>query len=162
MELVRIVPQVGRLEWIGIAQAPRGPVHPLTEARLVAGRGIEGEHHVGGNRRRQVTLVQAEHLDVVGRLLGRERVDPALLRRNLALAGINLASLRRRRFRIGEALLQGAGDCHPCGRMEESLGRGGFQAMRGHGGILAVVLEGGTIRLGDRVTALEEDEPPEG
>lgn len=154
-ELFERVRQVGRLEWIGLSGAHRAPIASVEAAELRVGTGIEGDHHARkGGGARQVTLVQAEHLDVIGRLLGREAVAPELLRRNLVVSGINLRSLERRRFRIGEAVLQESGECDPCSRMEESLGPGGYQAMRGHGGITAIVLEGGRIRLGDPVEAL--------
>ena len=80
-------------------------------------------------------------------------LDPALLRRNIVVAGLNLLALKGRRFRIGGALLEGSGPCEPCSRMEEALGPGGYNAMRGHGGITARVVEGGLIRVGDAVAA---------
>ena len=89
-------------------------------------------------------------LAVVSALLGRE-ITPADLRRNIAVSGINLFSLKGRRFRIGRALLETTGWCQPCARLEQRLGPGTFQAMRGHGGITARVIEGGIIRLDDEV-----------
>ena len=84
-------------------------------------------------------------------LSGSAQARPELLRRNLVVTGINLLALRNRRFRIGEVLLEMTGDCDPCSHMEEVLGAGGFNAMRGHGGITAAVLEGGWLRLGEAV-----------
>jgi MOSC domain-containing protein YiiM len=149
-----VLPQTGRLEWIGVAREPRGRHEPLAEAMLAVGTGIAGEHHAtSGKSKRQVTLIQSEHLPVVAALLGRDSLAPDLLRRNLVVSGINLIALKQRRFRIGDVLLEGSGACAPCSRMEENLGPGGYNAMRGHGGITAVVLEGGTIRVGDQVRA---------
>jgi MOSC domain-containing protein YiiM len=155
---------MGRVSWIGLRPGRREGVRVVEEATFVAGRGIHGDRYeaAGGAGARQVTLIQAEHLDVMARLLGLPRVDPALLRRNVVVSGINLVALRNARFRIGSALLEGAGDCAPCSRMEEALGPGGYNAMRGHGGILARVLEGGTVRVGAAVvfdSATQEPDP---
>ncbi len=159
-ELVAHVPQVGRLEWIGVRPDRGAPVRVLREARLVEGRGLEGDRaaaRAGGKR--QVSLVQAEHLEVIARLMCAPAIDPALLRRNLVVSGVNLHALAHRRFRIGECVLEGTGDCHPCSKMEAALGEGGYAAMRGHGGILARVLRGGVVHVGDEVAALASDPP---
>lgn len=128
----------------------------LDEALLIAERGLEGDRastKVG--RSRQVTLIQTEHLTTIGALLGRASINPELLRRNLAISDINILSLRNARFRIGECELEGTGHCHPCSRLEETLGFGGYNATRGLGGITARVLTGGTIRLRDTVVLLQ-------
>jgi len=154
-ELLDSLPQVGRLTWIGLSPRSRGEIQPVEEAQLEPGTGLQGDHHsASGRGKRQVTLIQSEHLDVIARLLGREDCAPELLRRNLVVTGINLHALKKRRFRLGTAVLEGTGDCDPCSRIEENLGAGGFNAARGHSGINAIVHEGGTIRLGDEVELL--------
>ena len=150
-ELLSSLPQQGAVRWIGVRAARREPLVPLHEVLARAGQGLDGDRYKGGGGSRQVTLIQAEHLVAVASILGRDGVDPGLVRRNLLVAGINLLSLVGARFRVGEALLEGSGRCHPCSRMEENLGRGGYNAMRGHGGITTRILETGTIRLGDPV-----------
>lgn len=121
---------------------------------VIQDRGLTGDHRaIRPGSKRQVTLIQAEHLMAVARILGRDTVDPALSRRNLMVSGINLLALADREFRIGAAVLLGTGRCAPCSRMGEALGTGGFNAMRGHGGITAVVVRGGIVRVGDPVTA---------
>ncbi|MEX1025796.1 MAG: MOSC domain-containing protein [Planctomycetota bacterium] len=153
-ERLKHVPQRGRVEWIGLAPAKHAPLVPVERARVEIGTGFEAEHHSAtGEGQRQVTLIQAEHFPVIGSLLGRE-VGPADTRRNVVVSGINLASLKEQRFRIGDVLLEYSRDCPPCGRMEEVLGEGGFQAMRGHGGICASVLEAGYLAVGDAVVVV--------
>lgn len=154
----------GRLEWIGLRSARRGSIVAVDRVEVVAGRGLAGDHFHSrasgrGDGKRSVTLIQAEHLPAVGQLLGRGPIDPRLTRRNLVVSGLNLLALKHRRFRIGDAEFEMTGDCAPCTHMEEALGPGGFQAMRGHGGITARVLRGGFIAVGDAVTGLLDERP---
>lgn len=154
-DLRATVPQVGRVEAILLRESRRGPVVGVPSVDAFEGRGLKGDRRAtrppDATAKRQVTLVQAEHLQVVAALLGRRMLDPALLRRNLVVSGVNLLALREGRFAVGAAVLEGTGPCHPCSRMEEALGPGGYAAMRGHGGITARVVTSGVIEVGDAV-----------
>ncbi|MDG2128753.1 MAG: MOSC domain-containing protein [Fuerstiella sp.] len=143
----------GRVEWLGLATVREGRMEEPERIELIAGQGINGEHHrcESGDSERQVTLIQHEHLPVVAELLGLEAAAPDAIRRNIVVSGINIAALRLQRFRIGEVVLKGTGDCVPCSRMEQTLGVGGYEAMIGHGGITAVVEIGGEVCIGDTV-----------
>ncbi|GMA15684.1 MOSC domain-containing protein [Deinococcus metallilatus] len=180
-ELRATFPRAGRLEWIGLREARRAPVLSVPEAEVHPLVGLIGDHGKtapprlraltgepgevptpseatpvpGGPGRRQVTLLQAEHLPVIAALAGLEEVRPEHLRRNLLIGGLSLLALKDARFRVGEVVLEGTGECHPCSRMEETLGEGGYNAVRGHGGLTARVISGGVIRVGDPVEFLE-------
>ncbi len=145
----------GRLAWIGLRPGRREPVLEVAQADLVEAKGMVGDRYrTSSNGARQVTLIAAEDLAAIASFLGRASVEPALLRRNLVTAGLNLAALKGRRFRIGSTVLEASGDCAPCSRMEEIFGPGGYNAVRGRGGITARVIEGGAIRLGDAIDVL--------
>ena len=145
--------QTARVEWIGISPGHRQPIESREEVTVAVGTGVDGDYHSkrkpGGER--QVTLIQAEHFAVIAANTGRDSVTPELFRRNIVVSGIELASLIGRRFRIGEALLEGTGPCTPCSRMDENLGAGGRLAMSGLGGLTTIVIEPGRIRVGDSV-----------
>ena len=145
----------GRVDFIGIALASRGAIQERASVRIVTG-GIADDHHCrpAGHSKRQVTLIQAEHLQVVAAMLGRSSLDPTLLRRNIVVSGMNIAGLKYQTFQIGTAVLRGTGNCPPCSRMEENLGAGGYAAMLNHGGITAVVESEGVVTVGDTVAAL--------
>lgn len=147
-------PHQGMVEWIGVRAQRRVPLDALDEVAAIAGVGLNGDHYASKtNGKRQVTLIQKEHLVAVAKLLRVAEIFPHVVRRNIVVSGINLFALRERRFNIGNVLLEGAGNCDPCSRMEEVLGPGGYNAMRGHGGIICRIIEGGVIRIGDAVIA---------
>lgn len=149
------LPQVGTITWIGLRPVKRAPLQRVQEVVLNTSSGLEGDHYTGKSKKRQVTLIQAEHLDTVGSILKRQ-IDPALTRRNLVVSGINLLALKDKQFRIGEeVILEFTGLCHPCSRMETNFGPGGYNTMRGHGGITAKVIHGGSIKEGDSVKSVE-------
>lgn len=148
----------GQVIWIGVRPARREQVLVQTSVMAVAGQGLLGDRYrSASNGPRQVTLIQTEHLMAIASFLQREAIDPGLLRRNIVVRGINLLALKDRQFQIGHAVLEYTGECHPCSRMEENLGPGGYNAVRGHGGITARVLVGGEIAVGDSVCRIERD-----
>ncbi|MBI1346567.1 MOSC domain-containing protein [bacterium] len=158
-ERLDILPQIGRLEWIGLSPRPLAELLAVEVAELLIDHGLAGDHHAKRRPgiKRQVTLIQFEHLAAVSGFLHREAVPPELLRRNLVVSGINLLALKGKQFQIADCLLEYSGPCDPCSRMETNLGPGGLNAMRGHGGITAKVLRGGNIHLGDEVRAVIKD-----
>lgn len=150
-ELTARFPRPGRIEAIVLRPARRAEPVLAPAARLTEA-GLDGDHARPGLK--AVTLIQAEHLPVVSALAGRD-ATPALLRRNVVVAGLNLGALRGRRLRLGpEAEVEITGPCPPCSRMEEALGEGGYNAVRGHGGWYARVVRPGPLALGDAVVPL--------
>jgi MOSC domain-containing protein YiiM len=148
--------QAGTVVWIGIRSQSRAPMQILTETEAIIGGLLHDRYNKGNaDSKRQVTLIQQEHLAAAASFLGKEGIDPALVRRNIVVKGINLNALKGRRFAIGAAVLETTGLCFPCSRMEENLGKGGYNAMRGHGGITCRVVKEGKIRTGDAITLLQ-------
>ncbi len=151
-ELQDSLPQIGQIEWIGIRPDRYEDLKAVSRVQALTDQSLAGDHYSGKpGSKRQITLIQAEHLRAVASYLKVENIDPNLVRRNLVTKGINLTALKNRQFQVGEALLEGTGDCAPCSRMEQNLGPGGWNAMRGHGGITARIVNGGSIKLGDQI-----------
>ena len=162
----------GRLEAILLRPKKRGELVSVARTMALAELGLDGDHKAatqprgpGTISKRQVTLLQYEHLPVIAALAARDRVDPAWLRRNLIVSGLNLLACEAlfpnqvMQLCIGDSVrLEVTGPCEPCSRMEAVLGRGGYNAMRGHGGVTARIVVGGPIAVGDvlRVASSEE------
>ena len=146
----------GVVHWMGTRPARRGMMDAAERLSLDPAFGVEGDHYRSATiGQRQVTLIADTDLEAIGRCLGLA-VRPEHLRRNIVVAGINLHALKGWRFRVGDAVLEATGACHPCSRMEETLGTGGYNAVRGHGGITARVVEAGAARLGDALERLDQ------
>jgi MOSC domain-containing protein YiiM len=151
-DMIARVAQPGRVE--AILLRPARLQDPVAVGRAeVTASGLAGDH--GRPNKRAVTLVQAEHLAVIGAMLGQGPVAAHRLRRNLVISGLNLNALKGREVRIGGAVLRITGICAPCSRMETALGPGGYSAMRGHGGWCAEVVDGGIIETGGLVSPMD-------
>jgi MOSC domain-containing protein YiiM len=158
--------QAGKLEAIYLRPARGEPCRQVSTVQAIAGKGLEGDrasqkplHNLLGSKR-QITLIQAEHLSVLSSLLNKP-IDAITLRRNLVISGINLLATKGlfkdqpMQLIIGEVILEITGPCEPCSKMEELLGQGGYNAMRGHGGMTARVIQGGKLDVGDALTCVK-------
>ncbi len=155
----------GRIDAIVVRPQRDAAALTVAETAAVPGRGLEGDRRAlrpasgsAASTKRELTLIQAEHLALIARWVGRDAIDPRLLRRNLVVSGLNLLAMRSPFadrplvWRIGETVrIEVTGPCDPCSKMELALGTGGYNALRGHGGMTARLLQGGTIRVGDAV-----------
>lgn len=146
----------GRLEWIGLHSERRGAVQVVGSAWAAEGQGLEGDHRMTKTpgSARQVTIISREFIESICRHTGHSSIDPALLRRNLVISGVNMNLLRHQRLRVGEAVLETTALCHPCSRMNEALGPGGAAAMFGYGGLCARITQSGRMTVGDPVVRL--------
>lgn len=156
-KLLKSIPQIGKVEWIGLREKRKADLIEVNSAEITIEDGLVEDHYSKKKGKRQVTLIQSEHLQAVaGMLQQSEPISPFLTRRNIVVSGLNLNALKNQQFMIGdEIILEGTGYCHPCSRMEDNLGAGGYNAMRGHGGITARVIQGGTIQQGTTIKFID-------
>lgn len=138
-----------RLEAIWLKPAKMGPMEPVTEARLVAGQGLEGNAERGGYR--QVTLLDADAWEAATREVGVE-VGPDARRANLLVRGVDLHDTANRVLKIAGCRIRIRGETLPCERMDEAApGLKAALAPAWRGGAYGMVLDGGPLALGDAV-----------
>ena len=137
-------------------KARRLPV-PVSRARAVAGRGLEGDRYFIGKGSfshwrgtgRALTLVEADALDDAG-------LGWAESRRNVVVRGIDLNALVDVRFRMGGVECRGRRLCEPCRHLEKLEKRDGLmRELAGRGGLRADVLSDGEVAVGDTVVVLD-------
>ncbi len=151
---MKTLPQQGRVTWIGLRPAKKATMQIMDSVDADTKKGLIGDRYAGRTGKRQVTLIQQEHLSVIASMMNIRICPPELLRRNIAVSGLNLLALKNKKFHIGTAIFECTGLCHPCSFMEDVFGDGGYNAVRGHGGITARVIQNGLIKLHDNVHAM--------
>jgi len=159
--------QQGKLDAIYLRSARGVACTQVQSAAALIGQGLQGDRSAASQSRnplgskrqgskREVTLIQAEHIAVIAQFLGKP-IDAALLRRNLVVSGINLLAAKSlfrdqtMQLKVGEVILEITGPCEPCSKMELSLGKGAYNAMRGHGGVTAKIIVSGELSVNDAV-----------
>ena len=112
--------------------------------RAVAGHGFEGCAHANPPKR-EVLFVSQEHLDGL-------ELEPGTIRENITVAGDDVEQWPiGQRVRAGEAVFEITMVCDPCERME-ALRPGLRERLEGKRGMLARVVEGGDVAVGDELS----------
>ena len=163
-DLITHIATQGRVEAIVVRPERNEPAQYVDAVQAEPGFGLIGDRRAQAKRtdlaarKRELTIIQAEHLPLIARWCGLEHIEATRLRRNLVISGVNLLAMKspfadvRLEWQIGsDVCIEVTGPCDPCSKMEVELGSGGYNAMRGHGGVTAMVAVGGVIRVGDVV-----------
>jgi len=147
---------VGILEWIGVREKDKD-IKSVDEVIAIENLGLEGDKiTLKKSKKRQVTLMQKEHISVILSLANENNQDTIknilyFFKRNLIVSKYNIQDLKGKYFRIGDAIFYGTGDCKPCKKIENLLGKCMFEAMQGMGGITASIVKTGKIKVKDEL-----------
>ncbi len=146
----------GRVEEIFVTGEGSAAMESVEEVETVEGCGIKGDRYCAGTGFWtqygdvcQVTLIEGEHLDEI-EAQGLD-IRSGQHRRNIVTRGVDLLGLRRKRFRVGEVLLEFDRSRPPCKHVQDLSERGMTRALKNRGGICARVVEAGRIRPGDAI-----------
>ena len=149
----------GTVELLAVAPAAEAPVQLVTQARALAGRGLEGDRYAAGlgtfsprgshKPGYELTLIAAE---VVEELTARDaRLDFASTRRNVLTRGIDVNALVGREFTIGDVRCRGLRLAEPCAHLERLAGPGLLRPLIHRGGLRVDILSNGTITAGSTI-----------
>ena len=143
--------QQGTIVSLQLAVAHREPMKTVESAKVISNYGIEGDRHAiseGVRVARQVLLMDEETLERFGLSHGQ-------IRENVTTSGVDFASLEAgAKVALGDdVVLRITGHCAPCSRMDEI--RPGLRVeLERQRGMLAYVVQGGEIKVGDGVRVM--------
>lgn len=138
----------GRVVALYVSPARGEPMAARHEVEARADHGFAGDAHARPGGSRQALLMDAETLKQLS-------LRPGTLKENITTLGLEVNALAPgTRLRIGQVTLEITKPCEPCSRWNQI--RPGLSAtLRGRRGLLARVIEGGVIRVGDPITPLD-------
>ena len=136
----------GTITNLHIARVKGTPSDPVQEATAISGLGLEGARSAFEGNKRQVLFIDKETLDDFG-------LAPGQVKENITVTGLDLSQTKAGQvFRIGDDVtMELVGDCEACGKME-ALALGLQDKIDGKRGMLAIVVNGGSIKVGDSIT----------
>ena len=137
--------QQGTIVNIHIARIKETPSDPVQQATAISGMGLEGDRSCRANNPRQVLVMDKETLDEL-------RLEPGNIKENITTTGLDLSQAQ-----VGQVFFMGdqvtmeiVGPCEPCGKMDAI--RPGLKGdLDGRRGMLATVINGGPLRVGDPI-----------
>ena len=137
--------QQGRIVSLHLARIKGIPSEPVQEAMALSAQGLEGDRSCKVDNPRQVLVVDRETLDEL-------ELEPGQVKENITTSGLDLSQAREgQMFLIGDQVTMAiGGPCAGCGKLDE--GRPGLrERLKGRRGIMARVIGGGPIRVGDPI-----------
>ena len=146
----------GTVEDIFVAAEAGAPAEARTSVRALAGRGLDGDRHVGGLGTfpsgmpgSALTLIEAEVCESFAPELTADEH-----RRNVVTRGIDLNALVGHEFLVGDLRCRGMRLCEPCTVVDGYSERPILRPLVHRGGLRADILADGDIRVGDAVRAV--------
>ncbi|MDA0735090.1 MAG: hypothetical protein O2909_11280 [Chloroflexi bacterium] len=135
--------QQGSITALHIARVKGTPSDPVQSARALSGQGLEGDRSCRADNTRQVLVMDQETLDKFG-------LVPGVVKENITTQGLNLIDAKAGQvmFIGDEVTLEFVGDCIACQKMN-NIRPGLLEEIQGRRGILAMVINGGDIKVGD-------------
>ena len=137
--------QQGSITDIHIARVKETPSDPVQEATAISGMGLEGDRSCRADNVRQVLLIDKETLD-------RLDLKPGQIKENITTIGVDLTKATAGQvFFIGDQVtMEVVGECEACGKMDV-IRPGLREGLNGRRGMLAMVINGGPIKVGDSI-----------
>ena len=145
---------------VGLHVVPRSflPMSDVETLNLIEGVGIEGDRYATESgfysdrpeEGRQVTLFEAETLEALKRDHN-IALAPEDHRRNVTTRAVPVNHLVGRRFRIGDAVLEGTRLSTPCRHIEQITDKEIFDVLINRSGLHARIVVGGRIALGQTI-----------
>ena len=137
--------QQGSIVNIHIARVKETPSDPVQEANAISGMGLEGDRSCKASNPRQVLVMDKETLDQLG-------LEPGQIKENITTTGLDRSQTEVGQvFFIGDQVtMEIVGPCEPCHKMD-AIRDGLRKNLDGRRGMLATVINGGAIKVGDSI-----------
>ena len=137
--------QQGVITNLHIARVKGTLSDPVQEATALSGLGLEGDRSAYEGSLRQVLFMDTETLDEFG-------LAPGQVKENITVTGLDLSKTGEGQvFFIGDNVtMEIVGECEACAKMN-GLQPGLRDKIDGRRGMLAKVIDGGNIKVGDPV-----------
>jgi MOSC domain-containing protein YiiM len=121
----------------------------VSEIHCVASRGIRDDRFFDykSNYKGQITFFAVEVFHKVCHALNVQEKEPAVLRRNVLTEGADLNLLIGEEFEVQGVRFRGVEECSPCYWMDSALASGAEALMKGRGGLRAMILSDGCLRV---------------
>lgn len=155
----------GTVEFVSVANEAGAPPEQRESVQAVVEKGLRGDRYFENEGTfssddtkgtRDVTLIEAEAIEQA-EAENDVRFEPGAHRRNITVRGVGLNRLLGQRFRVGDAVVEGAELCEPCTYLERKLEDKGVQEALVHrGGLRCAIVESGVISVGDEVRTTSE------